>query len=259
MKGNAMSEQPPVQPPNPPPNQPTQGNPPTQPMPASPSAPPVGATASPAPADPPRTNTWHQVTSTSGRRWALAISAGAVALLLIVGIGVAGLLVVRHQDRGGLLGNGQDGQFLRENGPGNGRGNGNGNGKGPSNDRGPGADDRQDRRNPPGMPGGRARDLGGLGSLLGGTALHGAVTATVNGSVQSLVFQGGEVTAVTETSITLKSSDGFVGTYGRTAATRSRGAAPVKGGQAFVVARASDKVALTTVALRATTGVGPSS
>jgi len=79
----------------------------------------------------------------------------------------------------------------------------------------------------------------------------------VNGSVQALVFQRGETTAVSATSITLKSSDGFVGTYGRTAVTTSRGAAPVKGGQAFVLARASDKVAITMVSMPALGGFTP--
>jgi hypothetical protein len=90
-------------------------------------------------------------------------------------------------------------------------------------------------------------------------ALHGNVTATVNGSVQALTFQRGVVTAVSATSVTLKSSDGFVGTYGRTGATISRGAALVKGGQAFVVARASDKVAIATIATRVNAGGAPSS
>ena len=252
-----MSEQPPVQPPNMPPNQPSNqpaaGNPPTQPMPAAHSAPPVGPTASPASANPPETNIWHHATSSPGRRWALAISAGAFALLLILGIGVAGILVLRHQDRVSLLGNRQEGQYLRQDGHGNGKNNGNGN------DRGPGADDGKDRRDLPGMPGGRGQGLGGLGNLLGGSVLHGEVTVTANGSAQALVFQRGEATEVSDTSITLKSPDGFVGTYGRTAATRSRGAALVKGGQAFVLGRASDKVAITTMALPATAGLGPGS
>jgi len=84
------------------------------------------------------------------------------------------------------------------------------------------------------------------------------VTATANGSAQALVFQRGEVTAVSATSITLKSSDGFVGTYGRIAATNSMMAAPVKGGQAFVLARASDKVAITIMSTPAGSGVGSS-
>lgn len=258
-----MSEQPPVQPPSQPshqpPNQPTQGNPPTQPMPAAPGAPPVGATAGPASAYPPKASVWHRATSTSGGRWGLGIAAGALALLLVVSLGVAGLLVLRNYDRVDLLGNRGDGQFLRQDGPGNGRGNGNGRDNDKS--RGPGAKDDKVRPNQqgiPGMPGGRAQGLGGLGSLLGGTALHGEVTTNANGSVQALLFQRGEVTAVSATSITIKSPDGFTATYGRTAATSSRGAALVKGGQAFVLARAADKVAITTMALPAV-GVGPSS
>ena len=94
---------------------------------------------------------------------------------------------------------------------------------------------------------------------MGSSALHGEFTATVNGSVQALVFQRGEVTAVSATSITLKSSDSFVGTYGRNAASVSRGAAPVKGGQAFVLARASDKVAMTIMATRVGADVGSNS
>ena len=261
-----MSEQPPVQPPNQPsqqpanqptPNQPTQGNPPTQPMPAAPGAPPLGAQPGAPTAYPPKTTVWHQATATTGRRWALALSAGAIAFLLLLGIGVAGALVLRNQDRVGLFGNRDDRQSLRQDGPGNGRGNGHGKGNG----NGKGNDDevRPNQPGMPGMPGGRAQGLGGLGSLLGGTALHGEVTASANGSVQALLFQRGEVTAVSDTSITLKSSDGFTATYGRTAATSSRRAALVKGGQAFVLARAADKVAITTVALPATAGVGPSS
>lgn len=84
------------------------------------------------------------------------------------------------------------------------------------------------------------------------------MSATVNGSVQALVFQRGAVTAVSATSITLKSSDGFVGTYGLTAATTSRMGAPAKGGGAFVLARSADKVALTTMALPAGASYAPS-
>jgi hypothetical protein len=258
-----MSEQPPVQPPSTPPHQPsnepaggnspTGGNPPTQPMAPGYSAPPVGPTASFATGYPPaKTSGWRQATSTSGRRVALALSAAAVALLLLLGIGVTGLVVLRNHDRVDLLGNRQDDRFLGQNGPGNGNGNGFGNGQRP------GAKDRTDRRNLPGMPGGRGQGLGGLGNLLGGGALHGDVTANVGGAVQALVFQRGEVTALSDTSVTLKSTDGFEGTYGRNAATTTRGVALVKGGQAFVLARASDKVAITTLAMPATVGSLPS-
>lgn len=257
-EGNAMSEQPPVQPPSTPPHQPSNepagGNPPTQPMTPAYSAPPVGPTASYATAyPPPKTSGWRQATSTTGRRMALALSAAAVALLLLLGIGVTGLVVLRNHDRVDLLGNRQDERFLGQNGPGNGNGNGNGFGNGQR----PGPKSGTKQRNLPGMPGGR-EGLGGLGNLLGGNALHGDVTATVGGAVQALVFQRGEVTALSDTSITLKSTDGFEGTFGRNAATTSRGVALAKGGQAFVLARASDKVAITTLAMPATVGSLPS-
>jgi hypothetical protein len=185
------------------------------------------------PTTPPTTNAWRQATSTPGGRWAIGIAAGALAALMILGVVVAGVVVLRGHDRFGMMGQRQDGYF-RDQGSG----------------RGPGAQDRNGQQ--PGMPGGQGRQggqgLGGLRNLLGGTALHGNVTATVNGSPQALVFQRGQVTALSATSVTLKSSDGFTGTYGVTAATRSMGAAPVRGGQGFVLARASDKVAVTMLA-----------
>ena len=107
----------------------------------------------------------------------------------------------------------------------------------------------------PGMRGGQGPD--GLGSLQRGAALHGSVTADLNGSVQALVFQCGEVTALSATSITIKSPDGFVGTYRRATSTGSMMAVPVRGGQAFVLARASDKVAISIMLVPADTGVGP--
>ena len=182
---------------------------------------------------------------------------------MILGIGVAGVAILRNHDRVNLMGQGQDGYSRGQNGPGNGRGLNNG--KGFGNRQGPGANGYGNGQpNLPGMPGapgmqgGRGQGLGGLGNLLGGTDLHGDVTGTLNGSVQALVFQRGQVTAVSDTSITLKSADGFVGTYGRNATSRSRGAAPVKGGQAFVLARSSDKVAITVIATPDMAGVGPS-
>jgi hypothetical protein len=250
-----MSEQPPVQPPtapHQPPSQPAEGNPPTQPMTAAFDVPPAAPTAGSVPVYPPTTNRWQRATSTSGRRWALALSAAAVALLLVLGIGVTSLLVLRNHDRVNLLGDRQTARNFGQYGPGN----GNGNGKAKAKGQGPRANGG---RNMPGLPGGRVQGLRGLENLLGGTALHGDVTAGAGGSVQALVFQRGEVTAQSATSITLKSSDGFTGTYGLSATTRSGGASLAKGGQAFVLARASDKVAITALAMPATSGSAPSS
>lgn len=259
-----MSEQPPVQPPG----QPPASTPPTQPLPAAgpPAAGPptpvagsptpfVGSPAAPIPGYAPRPSLWSRTTSTSGGRWGLGIAAGALACLMILGIGVASVAILRNHDRVNLMGQRQDGYSRGQNGPGNGQG--------------PWANGKQDRKaqkqqrqqmQDPGMPGGQGpgQGLGGLGNLLGGTNLHGDVTGTLNGSVQTLVFQRGEVTAVSDTSITLKSADGFEGTYGRNATSRSRGAVPAKGGQAFVLARSSDKVAITVIAMPDMAGVGPS-
>ncbi len=248
-----MSEQPPVQPPSTPPHQPfnppSSGNPPTQPMTAAYAAPPTGPTAASAPAYPPPTSRWQLATSTSGRRWALALSAAAVALLLVLGIGVTSLLVLRSHDRVNLLGDPQLSRSFGQYGPDN-----NGNGQGPRANGG-----KNGRNLLPGAPGRRVQGLRGLENLLGGTALHGDVTANVGGSVQALVLQRGQVTALSARSITLKSSDGFTGTYGRGVASTSRGASPVNGAQAFVLARASDKVAITTLAMPTTLGSAPSS
>ena len=214
-------EQPPAQPEPPRSQRPAPGSPVTQSM-------PVGAQPSPAtPGAAPQTTVWHQATSTRGGRWAIGIAAVVLVALMFLSLGVAGFLILRNHARFALIGQRQAG-FSRSQ-PG----------------RGPGANNGYPQnRGMPGSPGMRG-GLGGLGGLAGGTALHGNVTATVNGVTQPLVFQRGQVSAVSATSITLKSSDGFVGTYGLTSATRSGSAAPVTGGQAFVLARASDKVAIT--------------
>lgn len=236
-----MTAQPPVQPPRQPSELPVAGSPLTQPMPAAGTSPTAARPAAPTT----NPNVWRQATSTRGGRWAVGVAAAALAILMILGIGVAGFAALRFHDRFNLLANRTDSSIR-----------GLGNGPGP----GAGGNQRRLRGMPgmPGSPGGPARGPGGLGMGLGGSALHGSVTATINGSVQALVFQRGEVTAVSATSISLKSSDGFLGTYGRTAATVSRRAAPVKGGQAFVLARASDKVAITTSSMPAGTAAQPS-
>lgn len=245
-----MSEQPPVPQPDQPISEPP--SPPTQVMSAQsapPAGPPAGPPVIPVAGAAPTPSGWQRATSTRGARWGLGIAAVGLVCLMILGIGIAGIAVLRHHDRVGFLADRQAGFSRGQDGPGNGQGlNGR---KGLRNDRGPGANGNgngpQFPNDMPRMQGGRAQGLGGLGNLVGGAVLHGDVTATVNGAAQSLVFQSGEVTAVSDTSITLKSSDGFVGTYGRDATTKANKAAPVKGGQAIVLARASDKVALRVV------------
>ena len=253
-----MSEQPPVQQPGQPTGQ--TSSPPTQVMSAQnppPAGPPAGPPVVPVSGAVPPPSGWQRATPTRGARWGLGIAAVGLVCLMILGIGIAGIAVLRHHDRVSFLGDRQAGFSRGQDGPGNGQGlNGR---KGLRNDRGPGANGNgpQFPNDMPRMQGDRAQGLGGLGDLLGGAVLHGDVTATVKGAAQALVFQRGAVTAVSGTSITLKSSDGFVGTYGRDATTKANKAAPVKGGQAIVLARATDKVALRILAMPAAVGSAP--
>ena len=101
-----MTEQPPLQPSNQPPSQPAQqpgqGSPPTQPMSA------VSSPAAPIPPAEPKSNLWRRATSTRRGVWAVGLGAGALAVLMILGIGLAGLAVLRNHDRVNLVGNRQD-------------------------------------------------------------------------------------------------------------------------------------------------------
>jgi len=246
-----MTDQPPVQQPQQPgqPGQPGQqgpGNPATQPMPPAAG----GPSAAPAPA--PRTGLWHETMSTRGGRWAVAVAGAALVALMVLVVAVAGIVALRTHDLFSPMGHRMDGYSRGQGGQG-----GQGGSRQPLQPGMPGAPGMRDGGDDGGDSG--LGGLGGLGGLRGGAALHGNVTATIDGSVQALAFQRGQVTAVSATSITLKSSDGFVGTYGRTAATRVTMATPVKGGQAFVLARVSDKVAVTILSSGADEGVGPDS
>ena len=251
-----MPQQPPVQQPGQPLGQPP--SPPTQVMSAQsapPSGPPAGPPVVPVSGAAPTPSGWQRATSTPGARWGLGIAAVGLVGLMVLGVGIAGIAVLRHHDRVSFLGDRQAGYSRGQDGPG---GQGLNSRKGLRNGQGPGATGNGNgRQYQNGLPGGRAQDRGGLGNLLGAAVQHGDVTATVNGAAQALVFQRGEVTAVSGTSITLKSPDGFVGTYGRNATTNANKAAPVKGGQAFVLALASDKVALRIMAMPAAVGSAP--
>jgi hypothetical protein len=78
------------------------------------------------------------------------------------------------------------------------------------------------KRGRPGFPGPRGR-FGDLGRGLAGTALHGEfVVKDKDGKIVTNVVQHGQVTAVSTTSITLKSEDGFTGTYAVNGDTRVR-------------------------------------
>jgi hypothetical protein len=85
---------------------------------------------------------------------------------------------------------------------------------------GPGAPDRPK----PGWPGrGGPFPRGRLGAGIGQNLLHGEFVVKNNdGKVTTMVEQHGSVTAVSATSISLKSEDGFTGTYAVNNDTRVR-------------------------------------
>ena len=176
---------------------------------------------------------WQRATSTSGRRWALAGAAVALVILLAT-LAVGGLLVARTVAFGGgrhgfMLGRDErDSRVL----PGPGQGNG-----------------QLRRHMGPGAPGGRLPGIPGAG------AAHGEYT--VQG--RTLVFQSGQVTAVSGSSITLRSSDGFTGTYKVTNQTRVRGVpvGAISNGDTALVVAAKDTSEATLVATARAAGQGP--
>ena len=72
-------------------------------------------------------------------------------------------------------------------------------------------------------------DLNSIPGRLGGT-LHGEVTRpSAAGGTETLLVQTGEVTASSDTSVTVKSTDGFTETYAVAATTTVRGPAKAAG------------------------------
>lgn len=180
--------------------------------------PPPGGPGQPTPAGfgGPPPGRWQRATATTGRRWALAVVAAVVALVLVAVVAATGFFIGRRVAFGGNRTGFMMGQ--RDDGLNGNRGDRNGQGNG------------QNRRPlMPGMPGGR------LPSLPGSGAAHGEYT--VQG--RTVVFQSGQVTALSSTSITLRSDDSFTQTYTITSQSRVRGmqlGAVRAGDTAFVIA-----------------------
>jgi hypothetical protein len=105
-----------------------------------------------------------------------------------------------------------------------------------------------------GFPGGGAVQGGGLTG-----ALHGTYVAQADGSYVTRVFQTGEVTAASATSITVKSTDGYTKSYTVSSATSVNGgqstAADVKTGHTATVT-ASESAAATSILDQSLTGTG---
>ena len=237
-----MSQQPPTTPQGP--SEPTQPLPPgaDAPPPVQQGPPPAHQGAAPAQQGPPPAagpgqaapagfgapppSAWKRATATSGRRWALAGVAALVVLFLFAVVAIGGFLVARQVafggDRHGIM-MGQRDRAFGDRGPGDEGGNG------------------QVRPLRPGMPGGR------LPGLPGAEGAHGEYT--VQG--RTVVFQSGQVTAVSSSSITVRSSDDFTQTYKLTDQSRVRGmrVSDVRAGDTALVLAAKDtrEVSLLTV------------
>lgn len=201
-----------------------EGSQPTEPVPAPPPQPEPGphpsGTGAPGPmagggpsvgtpATPQsRPSAWDRTTSRlgGGGMAAVVIAAVVVAgLILILAGGLVTAFVLRNHDHTQRAGQAWSGQAV----PGPER---RGNGGSPGLGRGDGM---------PGRPGGGlGRGLGGglegllprgLGSL--GSALHGQVTVQEGSGTTVLLVQRGQVTSLSDTSMTVRSTDGFTATY----------------------------------------------
>ncbi len=178
--------------------------------------------------------------------------AGALTALLVLGVvATVGLVAARaigHGDKadriervrnGGAVPPGQQRKLDRlpqgpavPRGPGQGNGNGQGNGQG-------------NGRNGPG----NGQGLGPLmrGAMGLGNVQHGEFTVQDNGKATVMTLQRGEVTKASDTSVTVKSADGFSATYAIADATRGKAKALQVGDPVVVVAeKAGAKAVLVT-------------
>jgi hypothetical protein len=167
---------------------------------------------------------WDQATSTRGGRWAVGVAITAVCALL-AGSGVL-LATSARADRVAVA------SPAAPSTPG-------ANGRGKPNPAKPSPDPSD--RDAAGDTG--PGNLNALVGRLGGLA-HGEVTRPLpSGGTQTLLVQTGTVTASTDTSVTVTSSDGFAETYARSDTTTVRGPAKAAGltpGTAVTVVAAKD-------------------
>lgn len=281
------------QPPNPPENTPAPQGEPSPTAPLQPDAPPWSTAPAPAASPPPAGGPppiqgppppgsgqpggapgrwWRAATATPGRRLGTA-AAALLAVLGLVGVLALGALAVgavafgrgehgrvgqssRMDDGGGMNRQGRgDGQGY---GPGGGQGNrqgqGNGQGYGDGNDQqspwGPGTGTGQRRGGSLGN--GDRNGMGGMGAL--SSVLHGEFTTSATGTPTVMLFQLGQVTAVSgTTSMTVKSTDGFTATYALTKTTTMT-AQPTVGASVRVLAAKDGATASSVVVLGAGTG-----
>lgn len=188
---------------------------------------------------------WRQATSTTGGTIAVIV-AGCLAALMVLGVmGAVGLVALRaagHEDRAGQIERVRDRSDLP-----------------------PGQQKKLDRlpQGPqvprgqgPGQRGGMGNGQGdGLGPLMRGAmglgnVQHGEFTVQDNDKATVMTLQRGEVTKVSDTSVTVKSEDDFTATYVLGDDTRGRAANLEVGDSVVVVAEKAGAKAVLVAASR---------
>lgn len=174
---------------------------------------------------------WDQAVSTRGGRWAVGVAVAAICLL-IAGCGIA-LAGSARADRA-AAGAAAESRTSTDLGSSQGSTQAtNGNGK---------AKDRSEA----------SGDLNALPGKLGNVT-HGEVTRPTAAGTETLLVQNGTVTASSDTSVTIRSVDGFAETYAVSATTKVRGPAKAAGlavGTAVSVVAAKDGKAALLLATR---------
>ena len=244
-------------------SEPTGPTDPTRPMPAA-QPPAEGQTPPPPSTKPP--GLWRQATSTTGGTIA-AIVASVLTLLLVVGVlGLGAAAAVRavagHDDRDDRVGPvrmGRDRDDLppgqqrrlekgpKDQRPGNGNGNGNGNGQGQGEGKAKGGQGNGAGSGLGGM--GMGPLMGGLGAL--GDVQHGELTVQdATGKPVVMTVQRGTVTAASDTSVSVRSADGFSATYVVDDSTRGRAGDVAKDDSVLVLAQKAGRKAVAIRAVR---------
>lgn len=160
-----------------------------------------------APGPTPRRSMWGEATSTRGGTLAVVLAAAGIGLVALLLAGLAAVFVAREvrDDGDDRAGGPWAGESREMPGP-----------QGMNPGRGPG-------QLPPGQEKKGAGDLPGLGMMGNGGPLHGEAVVPGDGTAtRTVVFQRGEVTAVTADKLTVKSTDGYSATYTIGADTRQR-------------------------------------
>lgn len=202
---------------------------------------PTAGPAGPAPSGNRLSRAWSRATATTGGKVVTILGLGVASFAVVFLVAALAFGIARHNDDRSAVGfdrRGTDGQSQLGNGQGNGNGYGDPNGGNQGGMPGQGMPGQNGQGMPgQGMPGQDGdRGMGGLGAFGLNQALHGEFV--IGGTTPtSYLFQRGQVTKASDTSIDVKSADGFTATYAVDSSTRTNlSAAPAVGTSVAVLA-----------------------